>query len=116
MSRLWKGQQLLCWEGEESPPGPQGCVWGLCVVPGRQGSAQGRAAVGEDVAVAVGVVVVLPSFGRPRAFNLRRDEERRGQRKRTHLAGFSGNKSFMLKVSDVRRRKKELKMCGEKKV
>lgn len=44
----------------------------VCVLPGGQGSAQRCTAVGEDVAVAVGVVVVLPPFGRPRAFDLER--------------------------------------------
>lgn len=55
-------------------------------VPRRQGSAQGCTAVGEDVAVAVGVVVVLPSFRRPGAFNLWREEghRRRGRKKKVN--------------------------------
>lgn len=62
-----------------SPPPLQhsGALWDVQVVPGRQGSTQGCAAVGEDVAVAVGVVVVLPSLGRPGAFDLQRGAEHR---------------------------------------
>lgn len=76
-------------------------------VPRRQGSAQGCTAVGEDVAVAVGVVVVLPSFGRPGAFNLCREEghRRRGRKKKLNIVLDSHReqkKSFTLKGCNVK--------------
>ena len=40
--------------------------------PGWEGSTESGTAVGQDVAVAVRVVVVLPTLGRPRAFDLPR--------------------------------------------
>lgn len=82
---------------------------GACVrvVPRRQGSAQGCTAVGEDVAVAVGVVVVLPSFRRPGAFNLWREEghRRRGRKKKLNILLDSHReqkKSFTLKGCNVK--------------
>ena len=44
--------------------------------PGRQRSTQSGAAVGQDVSVAVWVVVVLPSLGGPGPFDLDQDRNR----------------------------------------
>lgn len=48
--------------------------------PGWKRTTEGSTAVGQDVPVAVGVVVVLRPFGRPRAFNLEGEHDPSVQR------------------------------------
>lgn len=111
--------KLMHGENPAVPGGPAGgppCVrastaaTGQCacvrVVPRRQGSAQGCTAVGEDVAVAVGVVVVLPSFRRPGAFNLWGEEGHRRRKKKLNISLDSHREqknSFTLKGCDVKK-------------
>lgn len=57
--------------------GGAGFWWGGAL-PGRDGSTQGNAAVGKDVPIAVGVVVVFTSLIGPRSFNLQ------GEQRQTH--------------------------------
>ncbi len=48
-------------------------------IPRWQGSAQCCTAVGEYIAMAVGVIVVLPSFRRPRPFYLEETTQHQSQ-------------------------------------